>query len=646
MKTLASILGLALALASAGTARAYITTSPGGGGSGGGPTNGITAADAGAQIKSTNDAYMVYKFNGGSTNQALTNAVLHGTLIGSGVTGISAITTLGAGQISTGGSLAITNTDGGDILFGAGGLPDPDFQVGLEGGDAQLYFNALKGGNFVFKTGSVTTPPLIAASVRDLELTNGATITTNLAVVLTNGTIASATMGSGFSYNAGTRTVSVTSSGGAALPTNGYPGQVLTLDTNNSIVLTNWGTPFGYYTNAQVLVMCNGDSIPAGVSSGDGHDVIYHLTNSFLPANFIYGTNAGVGGKTMATIDTEMNSVLAPWQPGTNYLWIIWAGVNDFAANATAETTFAHAESVYNKVKGSNGIVVAVTITSSTLLLPSQQEELRKYNQMIMCSSNWDYCAMVGQASPPPPTDGFYNGGTHYLSDKPAAYLIAKTLERGRKNLLVPLLNTPYSPGISSGSATAFTGAQSPGSDSVLLGFGATPILYQGTFGSQLFSIYPSSGGKTVEFAYNPSGNVYNGAADALMIFQRNTNVFFPKGVAIGTNSYPVVPITPAGTGGAAYTNNIGTRAMLSIPYYLQYSATGTPCGTVSNRVTGKKFIIAATAAITDLETNMFLCPPCSINDVWDIRNESTGSGATFGFPASGTPAAEWYPVN
>jgi hypothetical protein len=110
-------------------------------------------------------------------------------------------------------------------------------------------------------------------------------------------------------------------------------------------------------------------------------------------------------------------------------------------------------------------------------------------------------------------------------------------------------------------------------------------------------------------------------------------------------NTAPIVPIATTGSGGSTFTNTLGTRAMLSVPYYLQFSLTGSPCGTFSNRTTGEKYIIGGGAMTDQFITNMILLPPCSPGDVWDGRNESVGTSVTFGLPNIGS-AAKWYPVN
>jgi hypothetical protein len=121
-----------------------------------------------------------------------------------------------------------------------------------------------------------------------------------------------------------------------------------------------------------------------------------------------------------------------------------------------------------------------------------------------------------------------------------------------------------------------------------------------------------------------------------------STNTF--TGYNWFTNNYaPVIISTSVGAGGTSYTNVTGCRASLVLPYYIQYSATGTPAGTVSNRMTGKKFVVGGNYSGTFNSTNVIILPPCSTNEVWDVRNESTGSGASFGF--SGTANLDWYLV-
>lgn len=349
-------------------------------------------------------------------------------------------------------------------------------------------------------------------------------------------------------------------SGGVQFSTNGFAGQSLILTTNGILMFTNVNAAVGFPTNL-TLLLNDSDSIFLGSGAIDSRDIIYGLTNYYLPANFLYGTNAGVGGKTAATIDSELPGVLAPWgNSGTTNKWqIIQAGINDLAANASASVTYGHLDNAYKTAHASNCVVIAVTITSSTLLLGNQEIERQKLNALILDSPDWDYCIQLHVGLPPPPDDTVYNGGTHYAYNTNAGYIFAQQVKRGQGNRIPAVIASPPRPGMVNGSATAYTGAQSPGADSVFIGMGDVPILFLGKFGSELLSIYPSAGGKTVEFAYNPSGNVYNGASDALMRFDQNTNVTFPKTISITGSA-------KAGLGFATLTNAAVAPASITFP--------------------------------------------------------------------------------
>jgi hypothetical protein len=130
---------------------------------------------------------------------------------------------------------------------------------------------------------------------------------------------------------------------------------------------------------------------------------------------------------------------------------------------------------------------------------------------------------------------------------------------------------------------------------------------------------------------------------NGLSVNTGNSNYFGGINYAI-SNAAPITVATATAFAGTpdSFTNIYGVRAILVIPYYIQYSTTGEPIGTISNRMTGKKFVISSNISASANATNTFTCPPCSPGDVWDVRNESTGSGASFGYP-SGTASKDWY---
>ncbi len=422
--------------------------------------------------------------------------------------------------------------------------------------------------------------------------------------------------------------------GGSSLPTAAYDGQVYYSQAGGTIV-TNFGSPVGYFTNGNVVMLFEGDSLTTG--QGDIHDYGYYLTNSYLPSNWIYGTNAGVVGKTVATMAGEMAAFLAPWglSGTTNKVALVWGGINDIVGNKTAAVTASNLNYCLFLAKQSNCVTVTFTITSDSELYGFEREALRDYNNRVMAGTNWDYLVQLHVAFPPPPNDGFYADSVHYASYDPVAFQVNQALQRGRKNLYTPFRNTSGT-FVSGSAATPGTGFQAS-----LLGSGTTPTLQLGRTANFGMMLFPSSTG--VDWYYNSADFAF-GAASQIKLSITTTNTYFPNGIYSGTNTAGITPITPTGTGGASFTNNIGTRAVLCVPYYIQDALTGTPIGTFSNRVTGKKLTISM-GSLGIISTNFCNLPPCSPGDVWDIRNESTGSGVTFGYPSVG-PAADWYPVN
>jgi hypothetical protein len=134
-------------------------------GVGGGPTNGTTATQVTNIVNALGGTNFVKHFSGGSTNQSITNGVLYGTLDAHNAAAIANVTSLSASSITTPGSLRITGSDGGDIIFGS-----DDFILGMENGDGKYYFTSGNGGQFVFSAGSLSGANLTDGTINSNKL--------------------------------------------------------------------------------------------------------------------------------------------------------------------------------------------------------------------------------------------------------------------------------------------------------------------------------------------------------------------------------------------------------------------------------------------------------------------------------------------
>lgn len=100
----------------------------------------------------------------------------------------------------------------------------------------------------------------------------------------------------------------------------------------------------------------------------------------------------------------------------------------------------------------------------------------------------------------------------------------------------------------------------------------------------------------------------------------------------IPTNAAPVMTFGDKGglTLPVGLTNSWSGRGAFTCQYYLVDSTLGTAIITFSNEVSGQK-LYRSPGSLAFIDTNFYTLPLCSTNDIWRIRNESTGTGTSAG---------------
>lgn len=100
----------------------------------------------------------------------------------------------------------------------------------------------------------------------------------------------------------------------------------------------------------------------------------------------------------------------------------------------------------------------------------------------------------------------------------------------------------------------------------------------------------------------------------------------------IPTNAAPVLTAngaTPSMPWGI--TNLQAGRVQPVVQYYIVDGASGTPIMTISNQTTGVKLRISEAPLASLTQTNFCILPITTTNTIWEVRDESTGSGASVG---------------
>lgn len=230
-------------------------------------------------------------------------------------------------------------------------------------------------------------------------------------------------------------------SGAGVLPS-GAPGAQLVYNSAGTAIATNSRFFFpGYFFTGPTRVMTAGDSIAAaggGVAQTNSPlGLIFH--NGYLPANFVYATNAGVGGQTAATTLAHYTTDTSAWKTsgGTNLLNIFNASVNDFAAGATAASVWLTTSNycVSNHLDGNYIMVCEVNPYAN--MEPAAGHELARYNQLLRThAGTWDYILCVSYILPPPPNSVYYADHIHpsAVGNDDLAWNMALLLQSGRYN--------------------------------------------------------------------------------------------------------------------------------------------------------------------------------------------------------------------
>lgn len=321
--------------------------------------------------------------------------------------------------------------------IGNGTLPAPQANTITKQGGIAIGSGVNNTGDYEIDIGYENKALTIASNgaVTAVSFTgSGAGLTSLNASSLSSGTVADARLSANVSLLGQTIT--------ASEMVGGLPGQIL-VSSGASVVNTNYNPVVGYFTNGPTYVVFKGDSLTLGFGWGattatnsyPGRLMGVYLTGG----NWIWTTNAGVAGQTMATMQVGYTNEVKTWKPagGTNALLCFWAGINDLVASTTASNLFT-TWSNYVALAHSDGFkVCALTVTPDSQLSAAQEKERIRFNDLLRESvGQWDYLYDAAISVPSPPDFTYYNDYVHFgdAGYDTIAYGVNKTLLKGQYN--------------------------------------------------------------------------------------------------------------------------------------------------------------------------------------------------------------------
>jgi hypothetical protein len=334
------------------------------------------------------------------------------------------------------------------------------------------------------------------------------------------------------------------SGGGSSLPTNGADGSIFVRGPGGTIVQTNYGAFLGYgiLTNKNAF-MLYGDSRAKSDNSGST-TIQSYLTNTYLPSNFRFITNGGIGGQTVATMMANFPAFINDYKAltasgsGTNVIIINLCGINDIVNFVGGSVVASNYDRLLWLERQSNCIPVAVTTSPAYSLGDTELGNLKIFNDLVMASTNWTYIMPAHQTIAPPPEAGEWADNIHNNSsgNDRIAFLINLALLSGPRNAFWFVGYTYTPPSQRSGSA-----ADSSGLASSVVGLGSTPSLHLLQIaGNNAFGITPFGNNEYVEWN-SASGALALGAN--VKYFFTPTNTTFQQPLALQTNVLtPAVP--------------------------------------------------------------------------------------------------------
>lgn len=390
-----------------------------------GVTNTFFNTIGGGELNTIDDGTEKGTISGGSGNRILVNntATIGG---GQGNTTSNQSATISGGTQNN--AFALNSTVGGGIANHALGdnstIPGGINNVALGDQSVAMGFaaRALHQGAFVFADSSTAV--------------NFDSMINNEFAVQATGGIRFVTGGAGFSVDGPFSSTTV--SGGTLILSN-FIGSDLLADTNAIPAdgtyslhyqdgTNKWSlnTGFsnnitGYFTNGQVRIIADGDSIMAG--SAPTVQMPYFLTNLYLPSNWKVVTNAGVAGRQMSTMLSLYTNQIQPHltgSPGTNKIVILEGGINDIAASVSASNLFNIWSNYVVNVHNDGALVLATTMSpvaiSTTTFTATMDAQRIKANQMILASGMWDFIYDAASCFPVPPNAQWFVDHIHYTA--------------------------------------------------------------------------------------------------------------------------------------------------------------------------------------------------------------------------------------
>jgi hypothetical protein len=211
-------------------------------------------------------------------------------------------------------------------------------------------------------------------------------------------------------------------------------------------------------------VVFDGDSLTGGPTGITNITRTYPsiVTNNILTnAFFTLKTNAAVVGFTVATLVANYPTVIRPFKPDATHssVVLVWAGINDIAASASAATIWARLTNYWGLARADGFKVCAFTVMDYQNQTLAKHQVRMALNALIRQSVNlYDFLVDVDQVFPvalPATEDGIHL--TDLASDY-LGYVVGDVLYQGQKIGR----SSKFNPTLSGSAIRIITGASAP----------------------------------------------------------------------------------------------------------------------------------------------------------------------------------------